>query len=143
MSGTWRIGASTSAAQLAATIAFADTGVGNARVHLYSTARPSAPGAHTDTPMATVLLAKPCAQIVAGVLSLLQQDVGSNLVLTTGIPRWGEWVNGDGALVAEGSVTDDLNGGDFQIVGATTALGETSPTLYAGGLVVLGATTLV
>ena len=52
------------------------------------------------------------------------------------------WVNGAGALVTEGRVTDDANGGDFQVTGGTTPPGETSPLLQAGGLVVLGATSL-
>ena len=56
---TWRVGPATSAAQLAATIVFADTGPANSRVRLYSTTRPAVPGDHTDTPMATVALDKP------------------------------------------------------------------------------------
>ena len=37
-----------------------------------------------------------------------------------------------------GNVTDDAHDGFFRIAGATTAAGETSPTLYQGGRVMLG-----
>ena len=50
--------------------------------------------------------------------------------------------NGAGAIVAEGSVTDEANGGDFWVAGGATPPGETSPLLQAGGLVLLGTTSL-
>jgi hypothetical protein len=139
---TWRVAPGTSAAQLAATIVFADTGPANARVRLYSTTRPTAPGDHSDTPMATVVLAKPCATVVDGVLTLHPLDTDGTLVMSTGLPRWGELVNGAGALVVDGSVTDEASGGDFTVAGGITPPGETSPLLQAGGLVLLGATAL-
>ena len=142
MSGTWRIGAGASAAQLAATIAHADAGAGNARVHLYSTTRPATAGAHADTPMATVVLSKPCATVVGGVLTFHPVDAGGALVMSTGLPRWGEWISGAGALVVDGSVTDEASGGDFTVAGGATPPAETSPLLQAGGLVLLGATAL-
>ena len=132
MSGTWRIGPALALAQLQAAITTADAGPGPSKVQLFTTTRhATADGAMGDVPIAEVLLAVPCATIVGG-----------TLVMSTGLPRWGQWVNGAGALVAEGSVTDDANGGDFQVTGGTTPPGETSPLLQAGGLVVLGATSL-
>ena len=64
------------------------------------------------------------------------------MVMATGLPRWGLWVNGAGAIVAEGSVTDEASGGDFWVAGGATPPGDTSPLLQAGGLVLLGATSL-
>ena len=143
MSGTWRIGPVTALAQLHATIDAADAGPGPSKIQLYTTARHTElDGAAGDMPQAEVLLAVPCATIVGGALVLHVADEGGTLVQTTGMPRWGLWVNGAGALVAEGSVTDDANGGDFQVTGGTTPPGETSPLLQAGGLVLLGTTSL-
>ena len=143
MSGTWRIGPALALAQLQAAITTADAGPGPSKVQLFTTTRhATADGAMGDAPQAEVLLAVPCATIVGGGLVLHVADPGGFLVLTTGLPRWGQWVNGAGTLVSEGSVTDDANGGDFQVTGGTTPPGETSPLLQAGGLVVLGATSL-
>ena len=143
MSGTWRIGPALALAQLQAAITTADAGPGPSKVQLFTTPRhATADGAMGDAPQAEVLLAVPCATIVGGALVLHVADEGGTLVQTTGLPRWGQWVNGAGALVTEGSVTDDANGGDFQVTGGTTPPGETSPLLQAGGLVVLGVTSL-
>ena len=143
MSGTWRIGPALALAQLQAAIATADAGPGPSKVQLFTTTRhATADGAMGDAPQAEVLLAVPCATIVGGALVLQVADAGGTLVQTTGLPRWGLWTNGAGDVVAEGSVTDDANGGDFQVTGGTTPPGETSPLLQAGGLVVLGATSL-
>jgi len=143
MSGTWRVGPALALAQLQAAIAVADAGPGPSKVRLYTTARPAdlggAPGA---APQAEVVLAVPCATVVGGTLVLHVADAGGTLVQTTGLPRWGQWVNGAGAVVADGSVTDGANGGDFQVTGGSTPPGETSPLLQAGGLVVLGPTSL-
>ena len=139
---SWRVGPGTSAAQLAATIVFADIGPENSRVRLYSTTRPTVPGGHSDTPMATVVLAKPCATVAGGELTLHPLDTDGTLVMSTGLPRWGEWFNGNEELVVEGSVTDAASGGDFWVAGGVTPPGETSPLLQAGGLVLLGATAL-
>ena len=143
MSGTWRIGPVTALAQLQATIATADAGPGPSKVQLFTTARHAElDGAAGDLPQAEVLLAVPCATIIDDALVLQVADPGGTLVLATGLPRWALWVNGAGAIVAEGSVTDDANGGDFQVAGGATPPGETSPLLQAGGLVLLGATSL-
>ena len=143
MSGTWRIGPATALAQLQATIDAADAGPGPSKIQLYTTARHAAlDGAAGDVPQAQVVLAVPCASIVGGALVLHVADADGALVLTTGLPRWGLWVNGAGTIVAEGSVTDEANGGDFQVTGGATPPGETSPLLQAGGLVVLGTTSL-
>ena len=65
------------------------------------------------------------------------------MVLANGVPRAAHWVSGTGVLVAAGTVTDTDHDGDFRIGGAPTAPGDTSPTLYAGGLVLLGTVTLL
>lgn len=143
MSGTWRVGPVTALAQLQATIEAADAGPGPSKIQLYTTARHTElDGAAGDTPQAEVVLAVPCASIVGGALVLHVADPDGTLVTATGLPRWGLWVNGAGAIVAEGSVTDEANGGDFQVAGGATPPGETSPLLQAGGLVLLGTTSL-
>jgi hypothetical protein len=132
---TLSIGPEHADAQLAATIAFADAGAGAAKIRLYS----AADGA--GDLLAEVVLAKPCATLVGGVLTLHPQDVAGTMVLASGVPRSGRWISGDGLLVAAGTVTDADHGGDFRVIGAGTAVGETSPALYAGGMVLLGAMT--
>ena len=139
---TFFIGPVIAAAQLAATLVAADDAPGPCVIHLYATTQP-APGAPAGAdPLASVVLAKPCATLAGNVLTLNPADAQGAMVLSTGIPRWGRWERSDGALVADGTVTDPSNGGDFQVVGAATAEGDTSPTLYAGGMVMLGATSL-
>ena len=139
---SWRIAPGASAEQLATTVLYADTGPANAKVRLYSTTLPTVPGAHTDTPMAEVTLAKPCATVANGVLALHPLDAGGAMVLSSGIPRWGEWVNGAGALIVDGTVTDADHDGDFKVAGGSTPSGDNSPLLFAGGLVLLGDTSL-
>ena len=139
---TFSIGPAIAAAQLAATVIAADDAAGPSIIHLYANTRP-APGAPAGAaPLASITLEQPCATIAGGVLTLHPAVNTGTLVLITGIPRWARWERGDGALVADGTVTDTDNGGDFQVAGAGTAPGDTSPTLYAGGLVLLGATSL-
>ena len=139
---TWRVGPETSLAQLAATIVFADTGAGNARVRIYTSVRPADLGGASDTPQAEIALAKPCATLVDGVLVLHPLDGDGAMVLSPGLPRWGEWVSAAGVIVTDGSVTDLEHDGDFRVAGGETPDGETSPLLYAGGLVLLGETSL-
>ena len=143
MSAVWEVGPQAAAAQLAATIARADQGAGFACVRIYSTAQPASIAVpRTDTPQAEVVLLKPCASIVDGVLVMHPRDVGGALVLSTGLPRWADWVAADGAIVATSNCTDTSNGGGWQLAGGDTPPGETSPLLYAGGLVQLGETAL-
>jgi hypothetical protein len=143
MSGTWRIGPALSLAQLQATITTADAGPGPSKIQLYTTGRHGTlDGAVGEIPQAEVVLAVPCASIVDGALVLHVANPDGAMVMATGLPRWGLWVNGAGAIVAEGSVTDEANGGDFWVAGGVTPPGETSPLLQAGGLVLLGTTSL-
>ena len=48
----------------------------------------------------------------------------------------------DGSIIATSNCTDTANGGGWQLEGGETPAGETSPLLYAGGLVQLGETAL-
>lgn len=140
---TFYIGPDLTAAQLVATIARADMGASPSRIQLFDNTRPAGGDPAGVTPQAEITLAKPCGAIVGGVLVLHPADAGGSMVLRTGVPAWGRWLSGDNKVMADGSVTDPDNGGDFQVTGGLTAPGGTSPTLYAGGLVLLGATTLI
>lgn len=113
------------AAQLQATVAFADTGTGNAYIAIYDA---------TETLLVAVLLAKPCGTVTDAVLQLHQQLPGGDLITTTGIATHAAWFAGNGVLVARGAVTDEVGMGPF-------ILGGTSGTqLYAGGRAILGVT---
>ena len=135
---TFEISTDLALAQLQATIDFADDATGNSVVKIYAEALPD----ETDTPLATITLAKPCGVIAGGSFDLIADDPAGSLVTSTGVPHGARWEKSDGALVARGSVTDATNGGDFTVSGGDTPPGETSPQLYAGGLVILGEVTL-
>lgn len=142
MSGTWEVGAVLALAQLQATITRADAGAGSARVRTYTTDRPvSIDTAHADTPQAEIVLAKPCASIVDGVLVMHPLD-DATMVMLTGLPRWADWIAADGSVLARADVTDMDHDGGWRLLGGETPAGETSPLLRAGGLVQLGATAL-
>lgn len=138
---TMVVGAAHALAQLAATLVFADTGPLPSRIYLYEHPDMATGAAPYVAPIAEITLAKPCGTLAAGSLTLHTAGAGG-MVLSDGTPHAAQWVNGDGALVAAGTVTDMANGGDFRIGGSPTLPGEDSPTLYAGGLVLLGAVVL-
>ena len=93
MSAVWEVGPEAAAAQLAATIARADQGAGFACVRIYTTPQPASIAVpRTDTPQAEVVLLKPCAAIVDGALVMYPRDVEGTLVMSTGLPRWADWV---------------------------------------------------
>ncbi len=130
------------AVQLIATLALADTGPLNARILLYAESAVATGTAPTEPPLAEIELAKPCGTFAAGALTLHPASAAGSMVLVDGTPRAARWVNGSGTPLVAGTVTDLANGGFFRIGGSPTAPGETSPALYAGGLVLLGAVVL-
>lgn len=136
---TFELSTELTLAQLQATIDFADDAPGNSVIKIYAEAAPEA----GDTPLATIVLAKPCGVVTSSSFDLIADDPLGSLVTTGGIPYGARWEKSDGALVARGSVTDELNGGDFTVSGGVTPVGETSPQLYSGGLVFLGDVTLI
>lgn len=111
-------------AQLAATLAFANRGA-TSQVKIYLDG---------DVLQIAVPLANPCGNIAGGALMLIAQEAGGALILVSGVPRRAEWLNGEGKLVARGTVSDGAHDGNFHVEGGLTAPGETSPMLYAGGL---------
>lgn len=139
VSPDWEISTESALAYLQAAIVRADLGAVASRLRLYTTMRPATIlDAHTDTPQAVIALQKPCGIITSGTLVLLPADAAGAMVQHNGIPRWGDWVAGDGAVLAHCDVTDMDHDGGLRVVGGGTPVGETSPLLYAGGLVQLG-----
>lgn len=131
----YEIGPEHAAAQLAATIAFADAHAQPSRIRLYS--EPAGAGVM----LAEILMEKPCATLVDGALALHPAETGT-MIMHTGIPRSGRWVTGAGLLVVVGTVTDLDHDGFFRLAGSGTPEGDNSPMLYAGGLIALDATAL-
>ena len=125
-------------AQIAASLAFADAGTLPSSILLYAESAVATGAAPTTSALAEITLAKPCGTLAAGVLTLNVADPEGTLVLLQGIPRGARWISGEGKLVTAGTVTDLANAGDFRVAGGTTAPGDDSPMLYAGGLVLLG-----
>ncbi|AVS75636.1 hypothetical protein [Paracidovorax cattleyae] len=138
---SWEVGPELSLAQLLATIARADQGSGFARVRVYTSDRPASISAHSEIPQVEIVLAKPCASVVGGVL-VMHPAEDASMVMQTGIPRWGDLVAASGAILARADVTDTEHDGGWRLVAGETPAGETSPLLRAGGLVQLGATAL-
>ena len=133
---TLAISAAHNAARLQGTMAFADTGAQNSRIRLYATARPATGGDPIAAPLVEITLAKPCGEITAGVLALVQADAGGDLIAQTGTALWARWVNGDEMHVADGSVSDAAGDGDFKVSGTAGTI------LYAGARALLGNSTL-
>ena len=131
------------AAQIAATLERFSTGAGAAKLCLYTNTRPATPqDAPGADPQVVIELATPPGSVTAGVLSLIPSTAGGTMVLLDGLPRWGRFFAAEGEPMADGDVTDSTHGGDIPLLGGTTPEGETSPMLYAGGLVLLGTVAL-
>lgn len=136
----WSLSPDAALVQLQATMAWADQGAANARLQLFTSPRPAAGAAAGGPAQVELLLAKPCGAITDGVWSLAALRPGGTMVLRDGIPRWGRWLSGTGAWLADGDVTDSAHDGAIRIAGGSTPAGDNSPMLYAGGLAVLGQT---
>lgn len=125
-------------ARLAGTLAFADTGTANSRLCFYDTPQPALGGDPGGTALVQVTLSKPSGVIAGGVLALSQADLTGDLITASGAALWGRWVNGNGDLVGDGTVSDSAPGstGFFKLAGTT------GTTLYAGARVLLGSVAL-
>lgn len=127
--------------QLAATLSRLDIGTeGAAEVRFYATSVPATLGGHSDSPMATTVLGRPCGVLSSAGLTLAASAPG--LVMQGGTPRWAELVAADGAVLHMGDVTDTDHDGFWRVSGADTPEGETSPYFAAGGLLSLGTVVL-
>jgi len=133
---TFAISAAHNESRLAGTRNFADTGVQNSRIMLYATSQPALGADPGGAPLVTLLLAKPCGTVTGNALTLVQADLGGDLIMDTGSVVWARWVNGDDALVADGTVSDSAGTGDIKLAGTTGTL------LYAGARALLGSATL-
>lgn len=114
-------------ARLAATAAFADSGALSSRIRLYDAA---------NVLLVTIVLAEPCGAVAGHKLVLQQAAPGGDLIAVQGSAVKGVWINGAGAMVAEGTVTDAAGDGDFKVSGTTGTM------LYAGARAILGPTEL-
>lgn len=121
--------ARTTAAQAAAnakTLQLADAGAGPSTLQIYDKQ-----DAGTRQKLATITLAKPCGQLVGAQIQLTQADPTGDLVQTTGVPTWAEWLDGDGTLLAACTVSAEGGDGDLKI--SSRADGQ----IFAGGFITL------
>lgn len=127
------------AARNAASIARADEGPAPSTIRLYD--------AQGGTPLAVRALAKPCGAVREsdGRIQLAAASANTDVVLATGVATWGEWIAGDGVVLAAGQVTD-AEGNASDGMGALVPTGDIGPwvlagtsgtQLYEGGLVLL------
>jgi len=110
-------------ARLGGTLAYLDTGTGNAAVRIYGGTRPATPA---DVPTSAMLvqvgLTKPAGSVAAGVLTLTQLEDG--LIAETGIATWARVVNGNGDTAFDCDCGEGA--GAWEVTLAQTQL-------YAGG----------
>lgn len=120
-------------ARLAATLAFAKLGSGPFEILVYSTAFSDGedPGV---APLVHIVLTSSVGEIVDHKLELHQAATSGDLIASSGEATWARWLNGAGALVAYGAVTDAAGDGPFKLSGST------GTNMYAGGNAVLGLT---
>ena len=121
--------ARTTAAQAAAnakTLQLADAGAGPSTLQIYDK-----PDAGTRQKLATITLAKPCGQLLGAQIQLTQADPMGDLVQTTGVPTWAEWLDGEGTLLATCTVSAEGGDGDLKI--SSRADGQ----VFAGGFITL------
>lgn len=110
-------------ARLAGTLAFLDTGAGNAAIQIYGGARPGSVNNAPGSPMlVSIPLTKPAGLISGGLLSLTQQEDG--LILTSGIATWARVVNGNGATAFDCDAGQGPGAWEVQLV---------QVQLFAGG----------
>ncbi len=112
-------------ARLAATVAFADAGANPSKIEFFDAAA---------TLLVTVILTKPCGVVLDNVLLLTQAAPAGDLILVEGAAVSAMWLNGAGAPVGSGAVTDESGEGPFVLQGAD------GTQLYAGGRAILGVT---
>ena len=121
--------ARTTAAQAAAnakTLQLADAGAGPSTLQIYNKQ-----DAGTRQKLATITLAKPCGQLLGAQIQLTQADPMGDLVQTTGVPTWAEWLDGEGTLLATCTVSAEGGDGDLKI--SSRADGQ----VFAGGFITL------
>ena len=121
-------------ARLAATLAFADTGTAASQILFYATVRGAFGADPGVPPLVTMTLKKPCGTLVDHALVLQQAAAGGDLIAVQGSALWARWLNGAGAIVGEGDVSDAAGNGAFKISGTSGTL------LYAGARAILGVT---
>ena len=114
-------------ARLTGTLAFLDTGTGNAEIRIYGGTRPAtAADAPTSSMLVAVSLAKPAGSVATNGLTL--SPASNAQVDHSGDATWARVVNGSGATAFDADVSDTNGTGDIKI---------TNVTLWAGGFVAL------
>lgn len=106
---------------------FLDTGSGSATCEIYGTVRPSDGDLAGGTPLVTVVLAKPCGEIVDGVLVLAADDPTGELILESGEAIWARFKNGDGAWAFDADVSADGGSGEVQFPNVNLLAGGRAP----------------
>lgn len=110
-------------ARLTGTLAFLDTGTGNAAVRLYGGTRPAtAVDAPSSAMLVQIGLTKPAGTVSAGLLTLTQ--LADGLISETGTATWARVVNGNGATAFDCTAGEGVGAWEVQLVQAV---------LYAGG----------
>lgn len=126
------ISAAHNIARLAGTLAFLDTGSGNASVELYGNTKPSPGAAAGADPLVVIALSKP-AGVLTTVLTLQGATAEGELVMNTGTVAWARFKNGAGSWVMDTDAS--IEGGDGAVQLPTL-------TLYAGGRCPLSPSTI-
>lgn len=117
------------AARNQASIDMADAGAGNSCIRLYT--------AEGGTLLGQRTLAKPCGTLTAAGRIALQMSAAQEMIVADGTATYAEWLDGDGAPIASGAVTDETGAGPWILEGTT------GTQVYAGGVIGLSPTALL
>lgn len=123
---TWTPSPAAIAARSQALIDRADVGSGYSTIEIYDASSP------VPVRLCVLELSKPCGQLVNNLIRLVQRNDAGDFVDYDGMPASCRWLDGNGDLIATGTVSDPAGSGDFRI---RNRLGTAQ--MWAGGRAVI------
>ena len=109
---------------------FLDSGPGHATIEVYSTDRPGSGAAPGGSPMVVVVLAKPCGEVIDGLLHLVANEPAGELILVgdgSTPAKWARFKNGAGAWAMDADVSVSGGGGEVQFPNINLIAGGRAP----------------
>ncbi|PAT34970.1 hypothetical protein [Vandammella animalimorsus] len=123
---SWTPAPETIAARSQALIDRADAGSGHSTIEIYDASSPA------PVRLCVLVLDKPCGQVINNLVRLKQKEAAGDFVDFDGQPATCKWLDGNGHLVATGTVSGPDGDGDLRM---RNRLGTAQ--MWAGGRAVL------